>query len=83
VTAALGGTTISISGSKVVRNQGHGLTLLKGAEAVVSATTLSGNGGTAVDACACSSRMHVRIHLRVCVQYACVCACMRACVCAC
>jgi hypothetical protein len=51
VTAALSGTTVSISGSKVVRNQGHGLTLLKGAEAVVSATTLSGNGGMGADAC--------------------------------
>jgi hypothetical protein len=41
-------STTCISGCKIVRNGGNGLTVLKGAEAVVGATTLSGNAGAGV-----------------------------------
>jgi len=44
VTAALANTTLSISGCKITRNSSHGFALLKGAQVVVTATTLSGNG---------------------------------------
>ena len=45
ITASMPGTTLSLSGSKVVRNGGSGCSLLKFAEAVLSSSTLSGNGG--------------------------------------